>query len=116
MKFLVTGEGIDYGGPVDPKVVAMNLENVINPSLEIVEGWVKENKAQGGLLAGQRQGVFIIEAGSAEELGAMLQSLPFWGIIKWSVVPMESLRSRIEMQKKIVEKLKQAPSGMGPTH
>jgi hypothetical protein len=109
MKFLVTGKGIDFGGPADPKAVAMTLENVINPSLAIIDGWIKSGKAHGGLLAGQRRGVLIMEAQSAEEIGGWLRSLPFWGVVEWEVIPLEDATAVINAQKKIVEMLRSPP-------
>jgi len=91
----------------------MTIENVVNPSLAIIDGWIKSGKAHGGLFAGQRQGVLIMEAQSAEEIGGWLRSLPFWGGVKWTVTPLEDAQSAINQQKKIVEMLKKAPGASG---
>lgn len=113
MKFLVTGDDIGYGGPADPKAVAMTIENVVTPSLAIIDGWIKGGKAHGGILAGQRNGVLIIEAPSAEEIGGWLRSLPFWGLSKWTVTPLENLGAVMNDNKKIVEMLRKPAGAMG---
>ena len=79
MRFLVSAEGVDFGGPVDPKQSIASLENVIIPSFQMLEKWEKEGKLTGGNIAGQRAGCFILEASSPEEMSRMLSSLPFWG-------------------------------------
>ncbi len=55
-----------------------------------------EKKLTGGILAGQRAGAFVIDAQSNEEVGTILAGLPFWGLVKWDVKPLQSIRSAIE--------------------
>jgi hypothetical protein len=65
-----------------------------------------EKKLTGGVLVGQRAGAFVIDAQSNEEVGTVLGNLPFWGLIKWSVTPLQSMRSAIERDRKAVEAMK----------
>ena len=96
LKFLVIGKGIDYGGPINPADFAMFSENVILPSIAMLKDWEDKGKVVGGLYAGQREGVIIVEAASAEELSRMLKLLPFWGQNTWEVIPLQTFQSGIE--------------------
>ena len=97
MKFLVIGDSVDYGGPVNPADAAALIENVINPSLAMVEKWITEKKVvAGALFAGQRKGMLLVDVPSAEDLHKMLTTLPFWGLVKWEVTPLTSVASGIE--------------------
>jgi hypothetical protein len=89
--------------------LATLLEQAIVPSLEMFAAWEIEGRARGGIHAGQRAGTFIIEAASAEEPGSMLASLPFWGMLKWSVVPLQSTRSTIERERGLLQARAAAP-------
>lgn len=93
LKFLVIGRANEYGGPQDPAYAAMLFENVILPSIEMSKEWEDKKKVIGGLFAGQRAGVFITEASSAEELSGMLQQLPFWALNTWEIIPLQSFQS-----------------------
>jgi hypothetical protein len=107
LKFLVIGKGIDYGGPIDPANFLMFSEKIALPSIEMLKEWEEKQKAVGGLFAGQRAGVTILEAASAEELSSMLQSLPFWAQNTSEVIPLQSFESGVEDVKKQIAKVKQ---------
>ena len=81
------------------------INNIVIPSYEQLIKMESENKIKGGLLAGQRAGVFVIEATSNEELGKMLRSIPFWGMVKWKVTPLQSLKSALEQDGQIAKLL-----------
>ncbi len=51
------------------------------------------------MIAGVREGVFILEASSNEEVGTFLRNLPFWGAMKWTVFPIQSFKSAVEQDK-----------------
>lgn len=85
MRFLVSAESVDYGGPVSPKDALAFFENLIIPSFQMLEKWEKEGKITGGGFAGQRAGGFIMEAASPEELSRTLSTLPLWGVTKWDI-------------------------------
>lgn len=106
LKFLVIGKGIDYGGPVDPAQFATFSENVILPSIEMLKDWEEKKMIVGGLFAGQRAGVMIIEAGSGEELSSWMQRLPFWAQNIWEVIPLQSFQSGVEDVKRQIANVK----------
>jgi len=104
MLYLVSGEWID-----DPTVSAEEFaslwEQIVGPSLEALSKMVDEKKT-GGVFAGQRMGVFILDVSSHEEIGRILAGLPFWSRLKWNVTPLESFRSAFDRDRKAMENLK----------
>jgi len=104
MLYLVLGEFIENS--VTPEAFPQVWEGVIRPSLESLAKMVDEKKLSGGISVGQRAGAFMIEAQSNEELGTILGNLPFWGLVKWNVTPLQSIRSAIERDRKAVEAMK----------
>ncbi len=108
MQFLVIGQYIEHGAIVPPEQVAGVIESAILPSLEMLASWVDNGAAHGGIYAGERAGAFIIEAASAEELGEMLASLPFWGLVKWEVRPLQSVRSTVDRERNVAQGIRSA--------
>jgi muconolactone delta-isomerase len=104
MLYLVTGEWVE-----DPTVSAQEFraiwEHMVRPSLEALAKMADEKKT-GGVFAGQRRGIVIIDAPSHEELGKTLASLPFWSRLTWNVEPLESYRSAIERDRRAMENLR----------
>ncbi|HEU4824013.1 MAG TPA: muconolactone Delta-isomerase family protein [Nitrososphaeraceae archaeon] len=98
MLYLITGEWIE-----DPTVslqeYATLWDQMVRPSLEALSNMVDEKKT-GGVFAGQRAGVLILDVSSHEEVGRFLASLPFFSRIKWNVTPLQSYRSTIERDSK----------------
>jgi hypothetical protein len=112
MKFLVIGKDIGFTTPVPPGQLAGVLENVYLPSFRALEKWEKDGKAVGGFFAAQRAGAVIIEAASAEELSRVMTELPFWGLLNWEVIPLQSYASGIHDAEKQVATLKQMAAAM----
>jgi hypothetical protein len=106
LRFLVIGKAVEYGGPVNPADAAMLFENVILPSIEMTKEWEEKKMVVGGLFAGQRAGVIIIEASTGEELSSWLQRLPFWGLNTWEIIPLQSFQSGVEDVKKQIANVK----------
>ena len=108
MQFLVIGEYIEHGAIVPPEQGVTILETSILPSLQIISDWVDKGIAHGGIYAGERMGAFIVEAASPEELGSMLASLPFWGLVQWEVRPLQSTRSAIDRERGVIDAFRAA--------
>ncbi len=106
LKFLVIGKAIEYGGPVNPAEAAMLFENVILPSIELSKEWEDKKMVVGGLFAGQRAGVLIIEASTGEELSSWLRRLPFWSLNTWEIIPLQSFESGVENVKQQLANVK----------
>jgi hypothetical protein len=112
MRFLVSAESVDYGGPVSPKDAAAFFEYVIVPSFQMLEKWEKDGKITGGGFAGQRAGCFIMEAASAEELSKTLSTLPLWAVTKWDIHSMVSFSSVLGIAREQANGLKAMSSRM----
>lgn len=103
MLYLVEAENID--GLIPMKDVPDYINHIVIPSYEQLIKLESENKIKGGLLAGQRAGAFVMEASSPEDLGKMLRAIPFWGMVKWKVTPLQSLKSALEQDGNIAKML-----------
>ena len=110
MRFLLIGRDIGFTTPVSPGQLAGVLEGVYIPSFQMLEKWESEKKAHGGFFAGQRGGAVILEAPSGEELSKTMTSLPFWGLLNWEVIPLQTFRSGVEDAQRQVAGLKQMAS------
>ena len=106
MKYLVIGEFIDPGPMMAPPQFAQMLEHSILPSLDMLAKWEADKKIMGGVYVGARKGVFVVEAESNEEVDKMIQSLPFWGLLKWNVSALNTFAARSAQEKTMVEKMK----------
>ncbi len=107
MKYFVKAEFINPGALLPKEQYIQMLENIIIPSLEAVSKLESENKIMAaGVLSGARAGVFILEAESNEEVTQLLLSLPFWGLLKWKVLPLDSFGNRANQYRDLVELLK----------
>ena len=100
MQYFIRGEFVEQNIAGKPFAEAMSwIETVVHPSLEAADKFVREKKITGGVIAGVREGVFILEAPSNEEVGMFLRNLPFWGAMKWTVSPIQSFKSAVEQDK-----------------
>ncbi|MGI0087698.1 MAG: hypothetical protein ACREBI_07020 [Nitrosotalea sp.] len=103
MQYLVEAENID--GLIPMKDVPDYINHIVIPSYEQLIKLESENKIKGGLLAGQRAGAFVMGASSPEDLGKMLRAIPFWGMVKWKVTHLQSLKSALEQDGHIAKML-----------
>ena len=87
------------------------IENVVHPSLEALENGMHEKKMMGGVIAGVRTGLFVMDASSHEAVGEYLRSLPFWGAMKWTVEPLQSMHSAVEQDRAAFKKARAISSG-----
>ncbi len=108
MLCLVTTESLE-AGLLPLQQNAQIVERAIISGLEAITKLKAEKKIlAGGAVVGARRGVAIIEAASNEELGELLQSLPFLGVMKIDVTPLESMEYRLSLARKNLEQLKAA--------
>ena len=107
MKYFVKGEFVEPGPTFSLQQFGQMLENIIFPSFEAVIKLEKEKKIMAaGVLTGARAGIFIVDVESNEELTRLLHGLPFWGLLKWEVVPLDSFEDRLQLERQYLEKLK----------
>ncbi len=113
MLFLVRTEYVEVGALMPPEAVASYVERAVIPSVEMLARWEQEGRIlAGGTFPGERAGAFVMEADSAEEVGQLLGSLPFWGQMKWDVRALQSISSTVERERGILERA-QAMLGQG---
>ncbi len=108
MKYLVSMESIETGLLPFQQMAGL-IEQTILPSLEAVRKLEKEKKVLGGgVLAGKRTGVVIVEAASNEELDRILTGLPFWGLMKVEVSPLASFSEANVRNRESLKQMKKA--------
>ncbi|MFQ5791489.1 MAG: hypothetical protein ACE5JI_13535 [Acidobacteriota bacterium] len=108
MRYLVEGEFVDSGPVVSPQQFGQ-LADVVGSSLDMLAKLEGEKRIRGGALTGARVGVFVTDAESHEEVGDLLRSLPFWGLHRWEVTPLESWEHRARQDRQLLERLKAGP-------
>ena len=59
----------------------------------------------GGFPVGERAIAYIVEADSPKELDALLQGIPFWGIVKTKVNPLQDFEDRRDQDRQAAERL-----------
>jgi muconolactone delta-isomerase len=107
MRYLVTGsEGPGFASPREAIEV---LKKEILPTFDaLMKLEAKKKIVAGGLPVGDRAFVFIVEAGSNEELDQLLRSIPAWGVLKWHVTPLQSFAGRAAQERDVVKQLTKA--------
>jgi hypothetical protein len=105
-RYLVTAEYVDPGPLLPPQQLAQMIEKLVLPSFDALAKLEEQKKVLGGITAGARAGAFVVDAATNTELNQMLQELPFWGICKWTVTPLQTFRERGADEKKAVERMK----------
>jgi muconolactone delta-isomerase len=107
MLYLVTGKSLEQVQSSDPKQVAQMIETSVIPSLESMVKLEKDGKiVAGGLHAGARVGVAIVNAESNEELSQILRNFPFWGMLEWTVTPLETFEVGVRENQEMLKQLK----------
>jgi muconolactone delta-isomerase len=96
MRFLVTLDGSNVAA-TPPERLGQVLEQMIIPGIEQLAQWEQEGRIHGGAYTAGRGGVFMIDAGSSEEVDQLVASLPHWPLLKVDVqplIPTSALRER----------------------
>ena len=107
MRYLVIGEYVDPGPLLPPQGVAQVVEQLIIPSFEALAKLEDDKKVLGGgIFVGARGGAFILDVASEDEANRILQDLPFWGVVKWALTPLQGFRQRAAGERPRVERLK----------
>ena len=107
MRFLVTLDGSDIGVGMPPERLAQVVEQMVTPGLEQLVQWEQEGRIYGGGYTAARGGVFIMEAGSSEEVDQLLTSLPHWGLVKVEVKPLISTSEMVERSRAMSQRLQE---------
>lgn len=109
MLYHVSGEYIE-GPLLSHQQIIQRLEHAIMPGLEACAKLVAGKKIlAGGVVAGLRASMFILEAESHEEVNRILQSLPLWTLNTWKITPLVSFENQIPQVREHLEHLKSTP-------
>jgi hypothetical protein len=105
--YLVIGEYVDPGALLPPQGVVQIVEQAVLPSFEAMAKLQEQKKiVAGGIYSGDRKGALILDVADNDEANRVMMSLPFWGLVKWTLTPMQSFRERASDEAKMVAQLK----------
>jgi hypothetical protein len=107
MQYLVTMEYVEPGPLFSPQQLGQMVEQTVLPSFDVLAALTVDGKiVAGGVLAGTRTATFIIEAASNDELDQLLEGIPFWGVMKTSVAPLQEFAKRAANDRALLERIK----------
>ena len=107
MQYLVTMEFVEPGPLFSPQQLGQMVEETILPSFDLLASLQAEGKiVGGGVLAGTRTATFIIDAATNDELDQLLEGIPWWGLMKTSVAPMQEFAKRAANDRALLERIK----------
>ncbi len=121
MRYLVTLNYIDPGPLLPPQQVSGLIQTESSQSLEALASLESKGKIRGGIEAGARGGVFILDAESNEEVNQILMGLPGWDVWEVEVTPLLSFETRREQERRLAATLQRQSSdtptsGQEPTY
>lgn len=109
MRYFVKAEYVELGASLPLKEFVPMVENLVIPSFKAMVKLEAEKKIlASGIVSGARAGMFIVDVESNDELTRLLQSLPFWGLLKWDVTPLDTPSERIEVETQMLEHIKKS--------
>ncbi len=108
MQYLVTMDFVDPGPLLPPDRLLGMYRSVVLPGHEALINLKSEGKIiAGGIPVGERAIAFIVEADSPKELDSLLLEIPFWGITKTKVTPLQTFEDRRDLDRQGAEQLEQ---------
>ena len=109
MQYLVTMDFVDPGPLLPPQQFAAMVRAAVLPGHEALISLKSEGKLlAGGFPVGERAIAFIVEADSPKELDSLLMEIPFWGIVKTKVTPLQDLEDRRDQDRQFTEQMEQS--------
>ena len=109
MHYLVTMEYVEPGPLFAPQQLGQMVADMILPSFDLLANLQVEGKVvAGGVLVGTRTASFVIEAASHDELDQLLEGMPWWGVMKTTVAPLQSFAQRAANDRALMERIKAA--------
>ncbi len=109
MQYLVTMDFVDPGPLLPIEQYAGMMRQAVLPGHEALQNLKSEGKIlAGGFPVGERAIAFIVESDSPKELDALLQFIPFWGIVKTKVTPLQDFDDRHEQDRQATEQMEQS--------
>ena len=82
---------------------AMFMRNVIKPSLDAITRLIKEKRIVGGVVARGAECTVIMGADSNSDIGKILTGLQFWESTRWTISPIESPESALDLGRREVQ-------------
>jgi muconolactone delta-isomerase len=109
MQYLVTMDFVDPGPMLPTEQYAGMMRQVVLPGHEALKTLRSEGKIlAGGFPVGERAIAFIAESDSPKDLDALLQFIPFWGIVKTKVTPLQDWDARHDQDRQGTEQMEQS--------
>jgi len=109
MQYLVTMDFVDPGPLLPPDQLVGMYKTAVLPGHEALISLKPEGKIlAGGYPVGERAIAFIVEAASPKELDSLLLEIPFWGITKTKVTPLQNFEERRDQDQQFAEQLEQS--------
>ena len=109
VQYLVTQEYVDPGPLLPPAQLVGIMRMAVLPGHEAMENLRSEGKIlAGGFPVGERAIAFILEADSPEEVDSLLYGVPFWGVTKTKVAPLQDWDSRRQLDRQATEQMEQS--------
>jgi Muconolactone delta-isomerase len=85
------------------------IRQAVLPGHEAIFNLKSETKIlAGGFPVGERAIAFIVEVDSPKELDPLLIEIPFWGITKTKVTPLQSFEDRHDQDRRFAQQLEQS--------
>jgi muconolactone delta-isomerase len=109
MQYLVTMDFVDPGPLLAPQQYLGMMRAVVLPGHEALSKLKTEGKIlAGGFPVGERAIALVVEADSPKELDSILLRIPFWGITKTKVTPLQDFEGRRELDEQGAERMEQS--------
>ena len=109
MQYLVTMHLVDPGPLLPPDRLVGMYRSAVLPGHEALINLKSEGKViAGGFPVGERAIAFIVEADSPKELDSLLMEIPFWGITKTKVTPLQEFEDRRDQDQQAAEQMEQS--------
>ena len=109
MQYLVTMDFVDPGPLLAPQQYLGMMRAAVLPGHEAIINLKSEGKIlAGGFPVGERAIALIVEADSPKELDTLLMEIPFWGITKTKVTPLQDFEDRCDLDRQGTEQMEQS--------
>lgn len=109
MQYLVTMDLVDPGPLLAPQQLLGMYRTAVLPGHEALINLKSEGKIlAGGYPIGERAIAFVVESDSPKELDSLLMEIPFWGITKTKVTPLQDLEDRRDQDRQGAVQIEQS--------
>lgn len=109
MQYLVTMEFVEPGPLFAPQQLGEMVATAILPSFDLLASLqVKGKIIAGGVPVGSRTATFVVEADNHDELDQMLEGIPWWGVMKTTVAPLQAFAQRAANDRALMERIQAA--------